>query len=323
MAVLKVQHWLQATGATDARLARLAEISGSEDRPIAQDFDQPVMPCAWKAALLLQAVARGRLGIEHGLQERSTRAVIGFEERQVRQRRRDDRLALLQTRHHRVNAIFGRHDDSVRQRVQLGAARHVPSFGNHGARQDQPHIHTSAFDLVLKIFRQEIHIGLGRRINRNADAGEGRETRAGTDVDERARTPLGKAHESGLRQGRQSRDVEGDHVGDDIIRRFDQRFDRGIAGIVHQERNRRIGRNALRDGANARRIGEVGDQNFSANRKTAFQISRDSAKPVFAPRDEHEIIAARGKTIGEKLADTRRSPGYDRCTKIPRQIDFL
>ncbi len=34
MAVLKVQHWLQATGATDARLARLAEISGLEERTL-------------------------------------------------------------------------------------------------------------------------------------------------------------------------------------------------------------------------------------------------------------------------------------------------
>ncbi|WP_176598437.1 GlxA family transcriptional regulator [Sphingobium sp. 15-1] len=38
MAVLKVQHWLQATGATDARLARLAEISGLEERTLLRRF---------------------------------------------------------------------------------------------------------------------------------------------------------------------------------------------------------------------------------------------------------------------------------------------
>jgi len=37
-AVLKVQHWLQATGATDARLSRLAEVGGLEERTLLRRF---------------------------------------------------------------------------------------------------------------------------------------------------------------------------------------------------------------------------------------------------------------------------------------------
>ncbi|BBD98110.1 GlxA family transcriptional regulator [Sphingobium amiense] len=38
LAVLKVQHWLQATGATDARLSRLAEVGGLEERTLLRRF---------------------------------------------------------------------------------------------------------------------------------------------------------------------------------------------------------------------------------------------------------------------------------------------